>query len=64
MKAYNLLPNRMHPLYRLCLLYHKLHNNACFIKYASILLDFKPKINSDLTDFYKNDIKSILRSYK
>ena len=60
-KAFDLLPNRIYPLYRLCLLYYKIQDKDNFIKFANKLIVFTPKISSETTRYFKDDIIELLK---
>lgn len=58
--AFRRLPNRIYPLYRLCLLYYKIQDKDKFTEYAKQIINFSPKVTSERTEFFKNDIIAIL----
>ena len=53
LKAWHIMPNRIHPIYRLMMLYHQAGNESKAVEYARIILNHKEKVASPAV----NDIK-------
>lgn len=60
LKAYNMLPNRLYPLYRLMLLNYDNGNITKAKEYAKMLINLKPKVKSFATNEMKNEAKKII----
>jgi len=61
-KAFAILPNRIYPLYKLCMLFDKLQNKHKLLEIAMKIHSFKAKVNSNNTLIIKNEINRILES--
>jgi len=53
LKAWHIIPNRIHPIYRLMMLYHKVGNESKAVEYERIIINHKEKVASPTV----NDIK-------
>lgn len=59
-KAHAILPNRLGPLYALAVMYYETNQYVKFHKIAERIVDFNPKVESEVTRYMKYDIMNIL----
>lgn len=55
-EAFNRVPNRIHPLYRMALLYYKIKDKERFDTVAKKIMNFEPKIESEITRKMKDEV--------
>lgn len=59
-KSYAMMPNRLYPLYQLMLLYESIGHEEKAKRMAKKILESKPKIDSQATEYIKNKARAIL----
>jgi hypothetical protein len=59
-KSYAMMPNRIYPLYQLMLLYESIGHEEKAKRMAKKILESKPKIDSQATEYIKNKARAIL----
>ena len=63
-KAFFRVPNRLHPLYRLALLYYNSGNISKFMSMSKTIFEFEPKIESDIIKIMKKEINTIFEKVR
>ena len=63
-KAFFRVPNRLHPLYRLALLYYNSGNIGKFMSMSKTIFEFEPKIESDIVKIMKKEINAIFEKVR
>lgn len=61
-RAFSRVPNRLHPLYRLALLYYKYQYMENFRVAAQKVIEFNPKIDSEITKKMKDEIQNLIEN--
>lgn len=61
LKAWQTMPNRIYPLYRLMMLYHDAGNRSKALKYAKKVVAFKEKIPSPAVRDMKREAQEIIK---